>query len=107
MTDRVLTDDGYTAALGSAYVTATADAVIDSIDPTSGTTDGGTAVTVSGSGFTGATGLLVGGVAATSVVVVDNQTITADTPAGTAGAKNVIVQHPGGNATLVDGFTYT
>jgi len=79
---------------------------VSSITPNSGPIAGGTAVSISGSGFTGATGATIGGAAVTSFVVVNNTTITGVTPARTAGAKTVTVQHPNGNGSLSNGFTY-
>jgi hypothetical protein len=48
----------------------------------------------------------VGGVAATSVVVVSSTQITAVTPAGTVGARDVIVTTANGTVTKTGGFTY-
>jgi len=47
-----------------------------------------------------------GGVSATSIVTVNDTTITCTTPAGAAGAVNVVVTNNWGSATLVSGFTY-
>jgi len=57
---------------------------IISISPVSGTTDGGTSVTISGAAFTGSTVIKVDGVAA-SVSFVDSNTITLSMPAHSAG----------------------
>lgn len=84
------------------FVTAT----IGTLTPATGTTAGGTAVSMSGTNFSGTTGVTVGGVAATSVVVVSNERITFVTPAGTAGAKTVVVQDDAGDVTKASGFTY-
>jgi formylglycine-generating enzyme required for sulfatase activity len=46
-------------------------------------------------------------VAATSVVTVSATTITADTPAGAAGAEDVVVTAVGGSGSLAGGFTYS
>ena len=49
-----------------------------------------------------------GGTAATNVVVVNSTTITATTPAGSAGAVTVTVTNVGGQSgSLTNGFTYT
>jgi len=84
----------------------TDDPGIDSITPATGTTAGGTAVTISGHDFTGATAVTIGGTTVGSLVVVDDETITGTTPAKTAGAKDVVVTTPAGTDTLVGGFTY-
>src|SRR6202020_1454647 len=57
---------------------------ITSISPTSGPTSGGTTLTITGTGFTGATKVVFGGVAATSFSVVSSTEITAVSPAQAA-----------------------
>jgi formylglycine-generating enzyme required for sulfatase activity len=79
---------------------------ITSITPISGSTAGGTPITITGWDLTGATSVTVGGVAATSVVVVSSTSVTAVTPAGTVGAKSVAVTTPSGTASLASAFTY-
>jgi Concanavalin A-like lectin/glucanases superfamily/IPT/TIG domain len=79
---------------------------VTSISPTAGSTAGGTSVTITGTNFTGATGVTIGGAAATSVVVVSATSITAITPARTAGAKDVVVTTPSGSGTGTGLFTY-
>ncbi|MEQ1613199.1 MAG: autotransporter domain-containing protein, partial [Hyphomicrobiaceae bacterium] len=49
----------------------------------------------------------IGGTAATSVVVVNSTTITAVTPAGTAGTASVLVTTPGGTNAANTLYTYT
>ncbi|MBI2839967.1 MAG: IPT/TIG domain-containing protein [Acidobacteria bacterium] len=95
------------ASLGSGYQYM-APLVITSISPTEGPTDGGTAVTVMGGGFlTGAT-LTLGGVAANSVFVVSQSTMTAVTSAHAKGKVDVVVTNPDSEkATLVNGYEYT
>ncbi|MGA8863485.1 MAG: IPT/TIG domain-containing protein [Gallionella sp.] len=79
---------------------------VTAISPTSGTTAGGTSVTITGTNFTGATAVTIGGAAATGITVVNATTITATTPAGTAGAKNVVVTTPAGTGTGISLYTY-
>ena len=79
---------------------------VTGIAPASGTTAGGTSVTITGTNFTGATSVTIGGSAATGVVVVSDTSITAVTPAGAAGTKDVVVTTPGGIGTGVGLFAY-
>lgn len=67
-------------------------AVVTSISPTTGSHTGGTAVTLTGTGFLNCIGALVGGVKLTSFVVVDDNTITGTTGAGTAGVVDVVAR---------------
>jgi hypothetical protein len=80
---------------------------VSSVSPNSGSTLGGTAVTITGTNFaTGAT-VTFGSAAATNVVVVSSTSITATTPAGSAGAVTVTVTNPGAlSGNLASGFTY-
>ena len=65
---------------------------VTSVTPNTGPTTGGNTVTITGTGFTGATGVTFGGVAATSFMVVNDTTITSVVPSGsTSGAVSVIV----------------
>jgi hypothetical protein len=65
---------------------------VTSVTPGTGPTAGGNTVTITGTGFTGATGVTFGGVAATSFMVVNDTTITTVVPSGsTGGAVSVIV----------------
>lgn len=79
---------------------------ISSVNPPSGTASGGTGVTLTGVGFTGATAVTFGGQAATSVNVVNSTTVTAVTPASAAGVVDVEITTPTGSATLINGYTY-
>lgn len=86
-------------------------ASLTSISPTSGPTAGGTAITMTGTDFTSATGVTIDGVAATDFVVVSDTSITIKSPVRTGnnltvGAKNVVVQSPNGNSTELVRFTY-
>jgi hypothetical protein len=92
----------------TATVSNVAAPTVISISPTSGSTAGGTAITITGANLTGATAVTIDGVAATNVTVVSSTSITATTPAGTAGAnKSVLVTTPGGTNTGNTLFTYT
>jgi hypothetical protein len=79
---------------------------IDTVSPSSGPASGGTGVTLTGTGFTGATSLTFGGTAATSLNVVSSTNATAVTPAHATGAVDVVITTPSGSATKTNGFTY-
>ena len=93
---------------GYTYVTSNPAPTVTAIGPTSGTTAGGTAVSITGTGFlTGAT-VSLGGTAATGVTVVSGTSITATTAAHAAGAVNVVVTNTDAQSgTLTNGYTYT
>ena len=79
-----------------------------SIGPTFGTDAGGTAVTINGTNIVSdGLAVTIGGASCTSVVFVDATTMTCVTPAGTAGARDVILTTVHGSDTQVGGFTYT
>ena len=89
---------------GFSYVVAP---TVSSVSPNSGSTLGGTAVTITGTNFAAGATATFGGTAATNVVVVNSTTITATTPAGSAGAVTVTVTNPGSqNGSLTNGYTY-
>lgn len=76
------------------------------ITPQSGPASGGSGFVLSGSGLSGATEVRFNGVPATSVNVVDSNTVTGVTPAHPEGVVDVVVQTPVGAVTLANGFTY-
>jgi hypothetical protein len=81
---------------------------VSAISPNTGTTNGGTAVTVTGTGFRSGATLTIGGTAATGVTVVSSTSITARTPAHAAGAADVGVRNTDNQmGTLSGGYTYT
>ena len=90
----------------TAYTYTTAAPALTSVTPSSGPTAGGTSVTLSGANFTGATGVTFDGTAATNVVVVNNTTITATTPAHAAAAVSVVVTTPAGANGANTAYTY-
>lgn len=90
--------------------------VFTSISPSSGTHLGGTPVTIHGSGFlrsaAGSTfrnpiDVCVLGGGGLGPTIVDDNTITAITPAGSAGAADLYLDFGRGNLTVVGAFTYT
>ncbi len=103
--DVAITTPGGTAS-GSGLYTYVAGPTITSVAPASGLASGGSAVTISGSNFGGATGVSFGGTAATSFSVISATTISATTPPHAAGAVNVVVTTPSGAATGGGLYTY-
>ena len=96
---------GQSGSLASGYTYVAAPSV-SSVSPNSGTTAGGTAVTITGTNFAAGATVTFGAAAATNVVVVNSTTITATTPAGSAGAVTVTVTANGQSGSLTNGFTY-
>ena len=80
---------------------------VSSISPNSGPTTGGTAITISGTGFQQAATVSLGGAVATNVMVASSNSITATTGARSAGVVDVVVTNPDNQSgTLVQGFSY-
>ena len=95
---------------GAAYVFHVGPPVVTAVSPNHGTTAGGTAITITGSGFLGATAAHVGGQPCTTAFsVVNATTITCDTPSATAGTVDVGVTTAQGSSAPNppdDHFTY-
>ena len=92
--------DGFAVKIGDAVS-------VTSVLPTSGSTTGGTPVTVMGTGFMAGATVTFGGVAATAVSVVRPTTITVTAPAHALGAVNVVVTNLDGQVgTLPGAFNY-
>ena len=100
---------GGTSATGApdryTYVAAP---TVSGVSPGSGSTAGGTGVTITGANLTGATSVAFGSNPATNVAVVGPSEITATSPPGSAGAVDVIVTTPGGTSATspADQYTY-
>ncbi len=91
----------------TAIVGRTIQPAITSISPASGPVAGGTTVTITGTGFSGATAVQFGGHPA-PFTVVSSHTITTTAPAGLS-AVNITVTRAAGTSPLTtnDRFTYT
>ena len=106
----VITSAGTSAIVPADKFTYSVAPAVTSLSPTSGPPAGGTPVTITGTGFTGATAVDFGSTAATDLTVVNNTEITADSPAGTIGVPvDVTVITPVGTSatSIADHFTYT
>jgi IPT/TIG domain-containing protein/FG-GAP repeat protein/VCBS repeat protein len=82
-----------------------------SLSPAEGPLEGGTSVTLTGSGFLddapGTNSVTFGGVAASAVSVLSNTELSCATPPGPAGAVvDVAVANANGSATLFGAYTY-
>jgi hypothetical protein len=112
--DVTVTTPNGTSATSSAdqftYLTPALLPTVTSITPTSGPVGSGTSVTITGIGFTGATAVNFGSIAASNFNVDSDTQITAVSPtAVNSGAVDVTVVTPGGTSTTgaTDQFTYT
>jgi len=95
------------SAVGSCIFPAAPALAVSAVNPNNGSTAGGTAVTISGSGFVSGATVTIGGSPATSVVFVNATTLTAVTPAHATGKVSVTVTNPdASNATFTNGFFY-
>ncbi len=78
------------------------------VAPTSGSTAGGTSVTINGANFQSNATVTFGGVAAASVSVTSSTSIVAVTPpAASAGAVPIVVKNGDGQSGSFSSFTYT
>jgi hypothetical protein len=80
---------------------------VTSVAPATGPTAGGTKVTISGTGFTGATRVNFGTVAATSLTVTSSTSLTAISPIAAAGIVDVTIVNPGGTSVAGAGDRFT
>jgi IPT/TIG domain len=81
---------------------------VTGISPSSGLSAGGTLVTITGTGFTGATKVDFGKTPASGLVVQNDTTIIVHSPAGTGVAHVTVITPDGTSATSsADLFTYT
>ena len=82
---------------------------VTSISPNAGPLGGGTSVSISGGGFTGVTGVKFGSTAASSFSFVSDTSVTATSPAESAGVVDVTVTTPAGTSSTStnDQFAYT
>lgn len=96
-----------TLANGFAYQSAVTGPVISSITPNIGATAGGTAVTITGTGFQNGASVTFGGTPATSVNFFSAAMLQATTPPALPGNVDVTVTNPDGqSATSKAAFQY-
>jgi len=80
---------------------------VTAVTPNSGPSTGGTVVTITGTGFAGATAVMFGANPATNLTISDTA-ITATAPAGAVGPVDITVTTPAGTSATspADQFTY-
>lgn len=103
--DVVVTTPIASATLSSSYTYVIPAPNLSSLDVSSGSINGGTVVTLSGTNFMGATGVTFDGSTA-SLVSTSATSVTCIAPAHGAGAVDVSITTPGGTSTLSSGYTY-
>jgi hypothetical protein len=81
--------------------------IVSGISPASGSTAGGTTVTITGTGFLNGSTVAFGLIPSLSVTVVSSTSITATSPPGIAGVANVSVTTAAGTSSNVASFTYS
>jgi hypothetical protein len=102
-------DGNFILSTGTTTVTVNAAApTVTGISPNSGPITGGTIITITGTGFTGATAAAFGGTPATSFTVNSDTSISAIAPASAAGTVDVRVTAPSGTSatSAADQYTY-
>jgi glucose/arabinose dehydrogenase len=106
----VTNTDAQSSTLAGAYTYAAPHPAptVTAISPSSGTINGGTTVTITGTGFLAGASVKLGGTSAAAVTIASTTSIIAATPAHTAGAVSVVVTNTDAQAgTLSNGYTYT
>jgi hypothetical protein len=104
----VSTPGGVSTSLPAAQFNYLAAPTVTGVMPASGPSAGGTTVTITGTGFTAASVVNFGKIAATSSVVVSPTQITATSPAEAAGTVDITVATAGGTsaAASLDHFQF-
>ncbi|MGV3624442.1 MAG: IPT/TIG domain-containing protein, partial [Archangium sp.] len=106
--DVAVTVDGATATLAGAFTYTRGAPSVAAAAPATGPIEGGTLVTITGSGFADGATVTFGGTPATGVVVASADLLRAVAPAHAAGAVDIVVTNDDSQAgTLSGGFRYT
>jgi len=104
----VTTPDGTSSASSADQFTYLPVPTLTGISPNSGPTSGGTVVVISGSDFSGVTGVKFGTTDATSFELLVSGDIEAISPPGSAGTVDITVTTPYGTSSIssADQFRY-
>jgi hypothetical protein len=98
---------GYVESKAACLTLLAAAPTVTGVSPSSGSTGGGTSVTISGTGFQYYATVTIGGVPATNVAWPSSTSITAVTGAHAASTVDVVVQNPDSQSgSLTNGYTY-
>jgi len=98
----IVTAGGTTAEINYNYVDAP---TLNNISPASGSTAGGTSVTLTGINLSTTTSITIAGTSAAFAII--NSTIaTIITPPGTVGAADIVLVTTGGSTSVIGGYTY-
>jgi uncharacterized protein YhjY with autotransporter beta-barrel domain len=103
----VTNTSGTSATSASDQFTYIAAPTVTSVSPVQGPTAGGTSVTITGTGLSGATAVRFGATNATTFTVNSATSITATSPSGSAGTVDVTVTTTGGTSTTSASDQYT
>jgi hypothetical protein len=103
----VRTPGGTSATSAADRYTYAVRPTVTAVSPNAGKVAGGTAVTITGTGFAAGATVFFGGTKAGNVTVVDATTITANSPAGSAGTVDVTVTTAGGTSATSASDLYT
>lgn len=105
--DVVVDTDGATATITGGFTYTRGAPTLTAIVPATGGLEGGSLVTLTGTGFAQGATITIGGNAATSVVIVSDVLARAVAPAHAAGAVDVVLTNDDAQAaTLAGGYTY-
>jgi hypothetical protein len=103
----VTNSDSQSGSLNNGYSYGNPAPAVTAISPNTGRASGGTAVTVTGTGFLAGATVSIGGTAATGINVASSTSITATTTAHAAGAVSVVVTNSDTqSSTLSNSYTY-
>jgi outer membrane protein assembly factor BamB len=94
-------------AVLSAWGAGAPSPTIASVAPVAGPTNGGTVVTITGSGLSGATGIRFGSTAGKNLKVLSDNVVTAVSPPGAVGTVVITVQTPSGRTTFNPDASFT
>lgn len=104
--DVAVTTPGGTNTANALYTYVTPAPTVTAIYPPSGSTLGGTGVTIIGTDLTGASAVTIGGAACTPISAVTATSLSCTTSVGSVGAASVLVTTPNGTNTANTLYTY-